>query len=187
VGFWNIFKGDKTQKQSLSSLLFFHEDDFCQVELLPKENLNFIKLQCNQIESSSEKNFDGAGYKEIFIRDANPIGLSTISIQKSELENFLLELHLPRASEVLTGYGQDYRVQSLETVGFGSDYVAVYFHFQDDIVKKIWFTQIWNITGEKLVPVLNKVGLKWNLLLVDWEAATFVELSDEQAIINYLN
>ena len=187
MGFLDYFKVKTNQKDNASSLLFFHEDDFCQIQLLPKENLNFIKLQCTQIEDSSQKNFDGVSYKEVFIRDENPIELCTKQIQKNEFENSLLAHKFQRASKVLTGYGQSYRILAPDTIGFGCDYAAIYFNFHNDIVKNIWLTQAWNLEREKLILFLNKVGLKWDLLLVDWEAAVFVDLSNKQAILNYLS
>lgn len=73
------------------------------------------------------------------------------------------------------------------TIGFGKDYAAIYFKFEENIITKIWLTQPWKMEKDKLTLFLNEVGKKWGLLLIDWKATEIVNLLDKDAILNYLS
>jgi hypothetical protein len=169
------------------TMLFFHEDDFCQIELLGNENQKYIQSQCEKIRESSEKNFNSIGYTDVFIRDDIRVELNTKQILADDFENLLFHFGFSKASKVITGYGQSYRIPAPNTIGFGKDYAAIYFKFEENIITKIWLTQPWKMEKDKLTLFLKEAGRKWGLLLIDWEATEIVNLLDEDAILNYLS
>jgi len=187
MGLFDYFRNNKRQKDNDQPFLFFHEDDFRQIELIPKENFDQAKSQSNEILEFSEKNFDGIGYTNIYIRNDNNIHLQVRKISVEELDELLLKIGFYKVPKVITGYGQDYRVIASNTIGFGQDYAAIYYDFQENIVTNIWLTQPYNINMEKIISFLEEVGKKWDLLLADWEATEIIDLSDKEAIINYLS
>ena len=184
--FLDYFKFKTPRKGNTNSVLFFHEDVFRQIELVPKENISSVKQQCTQINDLSQDNCDCSSYTDVFIRNENPIELAVKQIAPVDLENMLTDYKFRRASEVLTGYGEKYRISAPDTAGFGHDYAGIFYNFKGNAVNAIWLTRLEEIDQDNLELFLNNAGLKWGLLLVDWTATEFIDLSDRQAIINYL-
>ena len=162
--------------------IFYHEDDFCQIEIIPKENLSDLLKQADNIaDFTAEK-----GYSDIYVREENKVSLKSREIEKTELEKLLTELGTEKHTEVITGYGSDYRIKSENTIGFGKEYSAVYFDFEYDKVKNIWITNLFGLNHEKVVDVLSKIGEKWNLVLMDWNSSELIDLSNKEMINKYL-
>jgi hypothetical protein len=95
-------------------------------------------------------------------------------------------LGFDRITNVLTGYGQNYREQHKDCVAFGKDYCAVYYDFKDNVVEHIWFTNHWSMDRGRLAKALHDLGQQWNLLLQDWNLTVTVDLKDKNAIDQYL-
>jgi len=169
------------------SSLFFHEDDFCQIELVPIENYDNSKSQLEKSSDFSHEHFDGIGYTAIYVRSENKFELERRKIPVHVLNDFLISSGFTEAKKVTTGYGQDYRIVPENTIGFGHKYSAIYYDYISDYVTHIWLSQPFNIEREKLVSFLAEAGRRWCLLLVDWEASRVVDLSNEKSIIEYLS
>lgn len=162
--------------------IFYHEDDFCQIEIVPKENLPDLLKQADNISGFSAQN----GYTDIYVREENKVNLKSREIDNAELEKLLAELGTEKHTEVITGYGSDYRVKSENTIGFGKEYSAVYFDFENGKVENIWITNLFGLNHDKVVDVLSKIGEKWNLILMDWNSSELVDLSNKVMIKKYL-
>lgn len=162
--------------------IFYHEDDLCQIEIVPKENLSELIKQAENISDFSSEN----GYSDIYVREENKISLKSKKINKSELESLLEKLGTEKHTEILTGYGSGYRVKSENTIGFGKDYSAVYFDFENDIVKNIWITNLDGLNHENVINVLSEIGEKWNLVMMDWNSSELIDLLNKKMIKKYL-
>ncbi|MCP4054356.1 MAG: hypothetical protein GY739_15110 [Mesoflavibacter sp.] len=162
--------------------IFYHEDDFCQIEIVPKENLSDLLKQADNIADFSAEN----GYSDIYVREENKVSLKSREIDKTELEKLLTELGTEKHTEVITGYGSEYRVKSENTIGFGKEYSAVYFDFENDKVKNIWITNLFGLNHDQVVDVFSKIGEKWNLVLMDWSSSELIDLTNKEMIKKYL-
>ena len=87
----------------------------------------------------------------------------------------------------MTGYGNDYRVISEKTIGFGKNYSAIYFDYENGVVKNIWVSNFFEFNQDKLTDVLLEIGKKWNLVLMDWNSSELIDLSNKEMIRKYLN
>lgn len=171
-----------TTEYRAKGTIFYHEDDFCQIEIVPKENLSDLLKQAGNIADFSAEN----GYSDIYVREENKVSLKSREIDKTELEKLLTDLGTEKHTEVITGYGSYYRVKSENTIGFGKEYSAVYFDFENDKVKNIWITNLFGLNHYKVVDVLSKIGEKWNLVLMDWNSSELIDLSNKEMINKYL-
>jgi hypothetical protein len=162
--------------------IFYHEDDFCQIEIVPKENLAELLKQADNINDFTAEN----GYSDIYVREENKVSLKTKQIDKSELENLLAKLGTEKHTEIITGYGSDYRVKSENTIGFGKDYSAVYFDFDNELINNIWITNLSGLNNENVVNVLSEIGEKWNLVMMDWNSSELIDLSNKEMIEKYI-
>ncbi|SHJ47459.1 hypothetical protein [Aquimarina spongiae] len=163
--------------------IFYHEDDFCQIEILPKENVFHLLKEVDNISDFTEEH----GYSDIYVREERKITLSARKINKSELEKVLAELETERHTEVITGYGTEYREKSKNTIGFGKGYAAMYFQYENDVVINIWVTNLFELNANHVINVLFKIGEKWDLILMDWNTSQLVDLTNRDRIKKYID
>ena len=183
----NKFKKTGNPMQSDSRSLFFHEDDFCQIQLLPVEDFRGTQSELNEAGSFAHDHFDGVGYDDIYVRRGGESGVGIRKIPIGELAGLLFQTGLPKAERVLTGYGVDFRVACKNTIGFGQDYSAIYFAHNAQFVEEIWLTNPFNIDKNSLIFFLVECFKRWDLFMADWEVRRTIDLSAAETISNYLN
>ena len=193
MGIFDLFKNKKqvqiipSQTTVEGSTIFYHEDDFLQVEILPDNNFEELMKESKEVEDFAEKHSDGSGYTDIYGRDKKKrIELKDRQINPLVLEQFFSQLGFERISNVFTGYGQSFRELHKNCIAFGKDYTAVYFDFKDNVVQHIWLTNHWSMDKIKLSKCLHEIGAQWNLLLQDWNLTITIDLKNMNAIDNYL-
>lgn len=193
MGLFDIFKNKKsTRRNNLESTIegktiFYHEDDYRQVEIVPNDNLAELEEESKKVNDFAHEHFDGSGYTAMYVRnDDNKTELRQRLIKPNDLEQKLEILGLERVLNVTTGYGQSYRELHKDCIAFGKDYSAIYYDFKDEIVQGIWLTNHWSMDRKQLSKCLYEIGKKWNLLLQDWNLTKTVDLNNKQAIDDYL-
>jgi hypothetical protein len=87
-----ISKKTKIEKPyPYKDVLHLWEDDYLMIELLPHENLDFIKAETNRIGDFAKEHFDGTGFTDITPIADKPIKtiekLIDIAEVKSIMEN----------------------------------------------------------------------------------------------------
>ncbi len=194
MGLFNMFgnkkrqQSEKVQQTFDGPTIFYHEDDFRQVEIVPSANLSSLRTESEKVDTFAKEFFDGSGFTDIYLRkDDNKTKLNQRRIAPNDLDRIFSSLGLDRIPIVLMGYGQSYRERHKNCVAFGKDYCAVYYDFQDNVVEHIWFTNHWSMDRERLAKALLELGERWNLLLQDWSETVTVDLKDKGLIDQYLN
>ena len=194
MGLFDIYRNyrkrntEKLQQTFEGPTIFYHEDDYRQVEIIPNDNLSILKTESDKVDLFAMEHFDGSGFTGTYVRnDENMTKLKQRRIDPNDLEEILSLLGFDRIVNVLTGYGQDYREQHINCFAFGKDNCAVYYDFQNNVVEHIWFTNHWGMDREKLAKSLHDLGQKWNLFLQDWNLCVTVDLKDKSLIDHYLN
>ncbi|PBQ33102.1 hypothetical protein CNR22_15380 [Sphingobacteriaceae bacterium] len=165
--------------------LWYHEDDYCMIELTPKENIKALNDESEIINAKSKENFDGYGFTDIHVISDEKIGLDIRQISPVTLDEIVNKTGIQKASSVATGYST-HREGRKNTFGFGAGYAAIYYSVKGGTVDRIWFTNLSSLDKEKVIPCLNEIGEKWNLVLMDWFQTKVVELSDRNEIEIYL-
>lgn len=169
----------------LSYSIFYHEDDYRQVEIVPSENFNELIKQAENVQDFAEKNFDGGGYTDMMVRDENGIKLKQRGIKSKELDLILSDLPINKYTEVSTGIRPG-EMTSENTYGYGDNYRGIFFDFESDSVTGIWIAGSPNIENEKFTQTLNSIGNKWSLLLMDWNSLELIDLTNKEQIEEYL-
>lgn len=170
----------------MGDTLFYHEDDYCMIELTPIENITSLKEESETINAKTKKNFDGKGFSDIHIIKDDRVGIDIRKISPDSLEQIISKTGFPKAAVVTTGYGQTYREQVGNAYGFGKDYAVIYFSTKNGYVDKIWLTNPRSMNEEKIILCLSELGDKWNLVLMDWFQTRIVNLADKEDINKYL-
>lgn len=157
---------------------YFHEDDEGQVQLLPLDNLQHCLQQMGQQQAFADAHQSGAGWTEMYVREAASSKLGALGITGEQLRLAVMEV-LPPYDAVVTGYGS-YRVQCKNLLAFGADNTETLFAGLDEhgIVEELWCSD-----G---MPELLRLPLTEQLLLADWNAGLACPLSDHALFARYL-
>jgi hypothetical protein len=168
--------------------VMFHEDDYCQLELVAEANGSFCAQQMGLIEDFSKAHATGAGWTDMFVRQENPTPLSSLGITRSAFSGAIPAV-MPKFDSVATGYGS-YRTDCTRTVAFGPHaHLVIYAEYDDkDVMTAIWFTFDVESEGEveNAMEVLRGLS-RWPLALADWGWSQLIRLGDAEGLSRYLH
>lgn len=158
--------------------VFFHEDDYRQIEVLPVANLRFCLEQAGAIEELSAAHRTGAGWDEMHVRRENPIALENLRITLADIRA-ALSPGLTEYQEVLSGYAS-HRERCGDVYAFGNDDTATIFASlgSNHVVDAIWCS----------APLIELQRLRQaeRLLLADWGWSFICPLRDRSRLLAYL-
>ena len=166
--------------------VFFHEDDYCQCEVLSIVEKEYCLREMSEIDAFAEEHRDGQFYTDIYLREDSTHTLRELNLRSEQLAEALF--FLPAFDRVETGYSS-YREECKSTCARGlSDELAVFWESDEEgSVKSLW-TSIW-VNAESIDTarrVYTALGRLAPLLLADWSASVCVDLTDTSAIEQYL-
>ena len=165
---------------------YFHEDDYCQIELLPSENLEWCNEEIRKIRAFSDAHDAGIGWTDMYVRSRAPVPLRTRNIAAGDFAAAIAPL-LPRFDRVTTGYST--AVEDLPfTSAFGVDHsFVIYAEAPDSYLSAVWLDVAPN---DKSVVRVAEDALRacdrWHLLLVDWSFGTAIPLDEAGKYSAYL-
>lgn len=170
--------------------VFYHEDNFCQIELVPIQNLLAERHETNYIKQYSEQNFTNDGFINIFSRTQIQYSLANLSINHNVFKSILKNDYLYYFEEVYTGYAS-LEILKPNVHGLGFENYILYYEFQADIIVKMWLdynllSDTLKVYPEKLKLAFYKLGITYNLILLDWNELIAVDLKNETALVNYV-
>jgi hypothetical protein len=171
--------------------IFIHEDDYCQIELLPKDNFLLIHEEIKEIENSLGKQNSSYGFSNITSRNKVKIPLTSLNINRIDFENILKEEATAIFTKVKTGYSSHEEIMK-QTIAYGYENYSIFFSWESNYLLRIWITQTFisetlNVYPILLSNTLKLIGTKWPLLLIDWNNFIICDVKREADLDNYLN
>lgn len=167
---------------------FFHEDDYCQVEVLPALARGYCLAEMGRIDHCAEAHWDGTGFTDMYLRGKPPVPLASLGSTLAQWASALGPL-APRFNQVLTGYSS-YREPCPSVVGWGfSDGEAVFAVVSGAGAVGPVSLSLNGITAERVrlwSRLLRSLPFAAELLIADWSASRVVLLADEPALEAYL-
>ena len=157
---------------------YFHEDDYCQIEILPIENLKFCLEQAGKIAEFSKKHQNGIGWDEMYLREDNPKKISELDIALDEIRRSF-QGELPEYDEVYTGYSSE-RTLCRKTYAFGKEQGETIFLETNDDEK---LSSLW--CSEPSADLYSLPSYE-RFLLADWGWEFICPLSDKATMEEYL-
>lgn len=152
--------------------IYFHEDDYCRQQLLPREASGYVKLELNNIEDFAESHRapNGAGWTDLYIRKGAPVELGELKISRESFAQTVSDF-LPAFDEVFTGYST-HREQCKTTCAWGRSHgCAIFADWNDQqIIQNIW-TALFDRDEESILTAtraITAVGQLRPLIYVDW-------------------
>lgn len=183
-------KDSKTiDSKSKDYLPSFWEDDFCQIEMVPAENLDYIKEQITQIDSLSQKANEGLGFTEIHGRDSMPTLTITKEIRIDYFEKVLVSFEFQRAKEIRYDADKLLDCQNGKIKAFGFNSFTIFFDFDDEFVKNIWISNGLIVSTneyDSIKSALYVLGEECDFILIDWNSLKVADLKDKTQIDKYL-
>ena len=172
-----------------SNNIYFHEDSYCQVELLPIENLQELESENEKIKEFVKEHFDGWGYTDIYCRDGQGIETAERKIDVKDSESLILCFDFIKAKHISTGYS-NYKEECKNTNAYSVDGAVIFCDYDLGIIKNIWLDgfrfQSESEHVKEMVEVLFQIGEKWRLTLNDWDLTENIDLKDRSEIEKYI-
>ncbi|MEJ2880387.1 hypothetical protein [Pedobacter sp. GR22-6] len=185
--FLNYFKSGKLITRSYIPMLW--EDDYCQVELVPKENLPFLQQQMKELELFDQEHRTDYGYTDIVQREDHPVKTISCEFRADYLKVALSSFKLPELHHMRYEAGEIRSLKKSKTKAYGFESFTLFFEIEEEYVATIWlkFHLITSVTEYDIIlDALYHLGEETNLLLVDWNAVEIIDLSNKVQINGYL-
>ena len=176
--------------------VYFHEDDYCMIEIMPSVNQNFCQERATKAKDFSEKHRaeNGFGFTDVFLLEEVPNPLKGSKITVIAFENALSSI-MKKSDIIYTdallisdSEDGDGTVKCKNTAAFIKGDLQVFYEYENGFIEKIWLQLDIRKAEEKafaesLLQVLGKIS---DLILVDNYKNKVVPLSNQQAIQDYL-
>jgi len=169
----------------------FHEDDYCQIELLPAQNWAHCAHKLGRTREISEdpKTSEDPGWTELCLRSHAPLPIAALGIDFEGVTH-ALALHLPQFDTVETGYGS-YSEKCPDTCAFGYAGGCIVYASHNDSghVSAIWLA-LGPATAQEeagFLAALHTADALGPLLLVDWGWNALLRLRETGELLAYLH
>lgn len=163
----------------------FHEDYYCQIEFLPKENFNSVSQVATEISELAAETFDGYGWKTCYVRKEANVPTKSKNISVADLASFLKQDGFWEYPKVTTGYSSKV-VLCEHTRAFKKQSIIVCFDARATTVENIWQTfSPDKVDNELYKSFLLTMAEKYNFLLADWWKSLIVDISNSNEIDRY--
>ncbi len=190
MGLLDIFKRKKLESPWKGHVLDYHEDDFCRIELLPRESFNEINNDMNEIDEINRNHSSQYGYSKIHVLKEKKVKTADRIIPLIELKNILEDGLFRKFDNVTTGYGSK-RYDSEYSTAYGEPGCAIIYERKGNEVERIWlkYFPAWadEQNRKKMERCLTRICNNWNLVLVDWRYEVVVDVSNIISLQKYLN
>ncbi len=120
--------------------IYHHEDDVCQIQVLPVECWDYCGQEIRALDEHDEKHRDpgGAGWTKMYsFREADP-DLPNLEMTASRFRE-LLSPHAEQFEKITNPLSEYEAEMGIRAIGFGpSGSAGVFADLEDDKVKAIW-------------------------------------------------
>ncbi|MFL1896691.1 hypothetical protein ACJRPK_13370 [Aquimarina sp. 2-A2] len=180
-------KPKEKKPYEFADVLHLWEDDHLMIELLPKDNLEFIKKESNRINEFGKEHFDGYGFTDITEIGEIPIKTIDKKIDFKSVAEIFEKNGMERIKEVVhqnVGHLTGEKVP----FGFGSKKFALLLDEDNGKLKYIWTTgRIENEELEnKFKNGLSEFVKTYDFLAIDWYKSESFDLHSENGIEEFI-
>lgn len=187
LGLTAIQEGWNRQEQySTPDILSVWEDDYLMVELLPVENLDFIREETRRVEDHAREHFDGNGYTAITALEEPRIPLVDRQILLEEALHLMSETGMKRLEQM---YFEGVALESKRMpICFGCGEYGLLFEHKEGILTHIWVAGHRFTTDKaEFEEALRTISAKYRLLMVNWYLCRFYNLNNDSEMQQFLN
>lgn len=171
--------------------LLFHEDDYNQIEIIARENFFGVTKSISEIPNQLQERAVEHGFGQIYSREQIIFPLERKRILKEDFYAVLKEESDTFFGKIFKGYSS-YEELINNSEGFGYENYVILYVYDNGIILSCWIvykrlSETLNIYPAHLKKALEKIGTKWNLLLVDWNELVLTDLTKSDSLESYIS
>ena len=177
----------KRKPYEYADILHLWEDDYLMTELLPEENLQFIKKETKRIDEFAQEHSGGTGFTDITPIKEKPVKTVDKQIPISEADRIFRNTGLHRIEELVM-QGAGLLEGDLVPLGFGTNKFAVILEGKSGILENIWLTGKTETEAERqsLKQGLIEFGKRFGFIGMDWSRSRYYALNHEKQVEEYI-
>ena len=180
-------KPKKKKPHQFVDVLHMWEDDYLMIELLPKDNFEFIIKESNRIHEFGKEHFDDYGFTNITEFGEIPTKTIDKKIDFKSVADIFEKNGMERIKEVVhqnIGYLSGEKVP----FGFGSNNFALLLEEDNGRLKYIWTTgRIDNeVLEREFKNGLSEFVLTYDFMAIDWYKSKSYDLHSENGIEEFI-
>lgn len=170
--------------------IFFHEDDYCQQQILPAAQGGRAVAELEKIQDFSEAHRakDGLGWDDIYVRNDAAPGLAALGITRKQLDTLLKGL-LPSYDRVHAGYSSQ-RELCQNTGAWGtSEECCLFADWNEaEVIQNIWanFFARDERSLNRAADAVSALAAIAPLVYADWAWGFTCDASDRGRFIKLL-
>lgn len=173
----------------LPKTIYFHEDDYCQIEILPFSLWDYCVDEMEKIDEFSKDHKTEFGWSDIYLRNNSPGFLSDLSIPVGVFKE-RVEKTLTPYSKVSTGYSS-YVEDCDNCLAWGMDEgkFTIFVDFNNEnLISAAWLD--FGLLRENTLPLIldtfNNLPRYNELMIADWRWSKVACIGDNESLRNYL-
>jgi hypothetical protein len=177
------------EAKEVSFIPSFWEDDYCQIEIIPFENKDFIIKTFRQINELFDKSKSDFGFTDTFERGQMPLKTFSKEIRTDYLQKLLLSFEFEKAKNINYNSHKIIDCEKGLTKAFGFSNFTIFFDTEFEFVKNIWLSNSLIVSVKQydlIKSALYSLGEECEMLLVDWNSLELFDLKDRNQIDKYL-
>lgn len=190
MGLFDKIFGRKTNpKMEDENLPSFWEDDYCQVEIVPRKNIEHIKKSIKQIDEFTEKTRTEYGFTDIFMREGLPFPTINEELRTDYFEKLLTEMCFEKATKIRYDGNTIIDCSKTTSNAFSLPCFNFFYDCNEEFIKNIWISTSLITSNEhfnNILEALYELGESCELVLIDWNSSELIDLTDRNQIKQYL-
>jgi len=170
--------------------IYFHEDDYCQQQILPASEKSAADDELAKISDFSKEHEapDGVGWTDVYVREGTGVGFDVLRMTRTQFAE-AIQVFLPKFDTVYTGYSS-YRQECKSTGAWGtSDSCCIFADWKDDgIIQNVW-TGFFDDSPESIAlaaHAVSSLATNSSLVYIDWAWDYTVDPRNEEEFIRLL-
>jgi hypothetical protein len=176
----------KTVNKDLPS---FWEDDYCQVEIVPRKNIEHIKNSIIQIEEFTKNTRTEYGFTDIYMREGLPFPTLSEELRIDYFEKELKDKGFEKAKQIQYDGNTIIDCSSKTSNAFTLPCFNFFYDCKDEFINNIWISDSLITSTDnfnKILETLYELGESCELVLINWNSSELVDLTDRNQITEYL-
>lgn len=166
--------------------IFYHEDFYRQIELMPEENYFATGRFINELPTKDSCIY---GINKITVRPEQKIKLLDRNITGEEISKILSPISLSYSENITTGYGEN-AWKEKNTVAWGFEQYGIFIKKETKFIEAIWlsdsavFPQLK--TCKHLADAIFSISKQYSLVLIDWNKEIICRIRSQNDVRDYL-
>lgn len=190
MGLFNkIFRRKINPKIEDKNLPSFWEDDYCQIEIVPRKNIEHIEKSIKQIDEFTEKTRTENGFTDIFMREDLPFPTINAELRTDYFEKLLAEKGFEKAMKIRFDGYTIIECSKTTSNAYSLPCFNFFYDCNDEFINNIWISTSLITASDhfnKTLEALYELGESCEMILINWNSSELIDLAKRNQIKEYL-